>query len=66
VGPGRGGGARGGAAGAPAAGGGAAVGQQRVALAECFGADNGRVARIILWTTAAAFFSVSGVVALLG
>ncbi len=35
-------------------------------LAERFGADNGRVARIILWTTAAAFFSFSGVVALLG
>ncbi|WP_345535788.1 AEC family transporter [Variovorax defluvii] len=26
-------------------------------LAERFGADNGRIARIILWTTAAAFFS---------
>jgi hypothetical protein len=26
-------------------------------LAERFGADNGRIARIILWTTAIAFFS---------
>ncbi|MDB5731409.1 MAG: transporter, partial [Variovorax sp.] len=26
-------------------------------LAERFGADNGRVARIILWTTVVAFFS---------
>jgi predicted permease len=26
-------------------------------LAERFGADNGRIARIILWTTVAAFFS---------
>jgi malonate transporter len=26
-------------------------------LAERFGADNGRIARIILWTTAVAFFS---------
>jgi predicted permease len=26
-------------------------------LAERFGADNGRIARVILWTTAAAFFS---------
>ena len=33
-------------------------------LAERFGADNGRVARIILWSTAAAFFSFSAVVAL--
>ena len=33
-------------------------------LAERFGADNGRVARIILWSTALAFFSFSGVVAL--
>ncbi|MDO5624753.1 MAG: AEC family transporter, partial [Pseudomonadota bacterium] len=30
-------------------------------LAERFGADNGRVARIILWTTALAFFSFAGV-----
>mgnify|MGYP003605322286 FL=1 len=34
-------------------------------LAERFGADNGRIARIILWSTAVAFFSFSGVVALL-
>lgn len=34
-------------------------------LAERFGADNGRVARIILLTTALAFFSFSGAVALL-
>lgn len=34
-------------------------------LAERFGADNGRVARVILWTTAVAFFSFSAVVALL-
>lgn len=34
-------------------------------LAERFGADNGRVARIILWSTALAFFSFSGVVALM-
>lgn len=34
-------------------------------LAERFGADNGRVARIILWSTAAAFFSFSAAVALL-
>ena len=33
-------------------------------LAERFGADNGRVARIILWTTVVAFFSFSGAVAL--
>lgn len=33
-------------------------------LAERFGADNGRVARIILWSTAAAFLSFSAVVAL--
>ncbi len=32
-------------------------------LAERFGADNGRIARIILWSTALAFFSFSGVVA---
>lgn len=35
-------------------------------LAERFGADNGRVARVILWSTALAFFSFSAVVALLG
>ena len=35
-------------------------------LAERFGADNGRVARVILWSTAVAFFSFSGVVALVG
>ena len=35
-------------------------------LAERFGADNGRVARVILWSTAVAFFSFSAVVALLG
>lgn len=35
-------------------------------LAERFGADNGRIARIILWSTALAFFSFSGVVALQG
>ncbi len=35
-------------------------------LAERFGADNGRVARIILWTTALAFVSFSAAVALLG
>ncbi len=34
-------------------------------LAERFGADNGRIARIILWSTAAAFFTFSGAVALL-
>lgn len=34
-------------------------------LAERFGADNGRIARIILWTTASAFFSFSAAVALL-
>ena len=34
-------------------------------LAERFGADTGRIARIILLTTAAAFLSFSGVVALL-
>ena len=28
-------------------------------LAERYGADNGRVARIILWSTAVAFFSFS-------
>jgi malonate transporter and related proteins len=33
-------------------------------LAERFGADDGRIARIILLTTAAAFFTFSGVVAL--
>jgi len=35
-------------------------------LAERLGADNGRIARIILVTTAASFFSFSAVVALLG
>jgi malonate transporter len=34
-------------------------------LAERFGADNGRIARIILLTTAAAFFTFSGAVAVL-
>lgn len=34
-------------------------------LAERYGADNGRVARIILWTTALAFFTFSAVVALI-
>lgn len=34
-------------------------------LAERFGADNGRIARIILVTTAAAFFTFSGAVALM-
>ncbi len=34
-------------------------------LAERFGADNGRIARIILWSTAAAFLTFSGAVALL-
>ena len=34
-------------------------------LAERFGADNGRVARVILWSTALAFFTFSGFVALL-
>ncbi len=34
-------------------------------LAERFGADNGRIARIILLTTAAAFLTFSGAVALL-
>jgi predicted permease len=34
-------------------------------LAERYGADNGRVARIILYSTAAAFFTFSGAVALL-
>ena len=32
-------------------------------LAERFGADNGRIARVILWSTAVAFFSFSGIVA---
>ncbi len=34
-------------------------------LAERLGADNGRIARIILWSTAAAFFTFSAAVALL-
>ena len=34
-------------------------------LAEKFGADNGRIARIILVSTAAAFFTFSGAVALM-
>ena len=34
-------------------------------LAERFGADNGRIARVILWSTALAFFSFSGFVALM-
>ena len=34
-------------------------------LAERFGADNGRIARIILVSTAAAFLTFSGAVALL-
>jgi len=34
-------------------------------LAERFGADNGRIARIILWTTAIAFLSFSATVSLL-
>jgi predicted permease len=34
-------------------------------LAEKFGADNGRIARIILVSTAMAFFTFSGAVALL-
>jgi predicted permease len=34
-------------------------------LAERFGADNGRIARIILVSTAAAFFTFSGAVSLL-
>lgn len=34
-------------------------------LAERFGADNGRIARIILWSTAAAFLTFSGAAALL-
>ena len=34
-------------------------------LAERFGADNGRIARIILVSTAAAFFSFSAAVALM-
>ena len=34
-------------------------------LAELFGADTGRIARIILLTTAAAFLTFSGAVALL-
>lgn len=34
-------------------------------LAERFGADNGRVARVILWSTAAAFLTFSGVVAVM-
>jgi malonate transporter len=34
-------------------------------LAERFGANNGRIARIILWSTVLAFFSFSGAVALL-
>ena len=35
-------------------------------LAERFGADTGRIARIILLTTAAAFLTFSAVVAMLG
>jgi malonate transporter len=35
-------------------------------LAEKFGADNGRIARIILVSTAAAFVSFSAAVSLLG
>ncbi len=35
-----------------------------VLLAERFGADNGRIARIILWSTVAAFFTFSAAVAL--
>jgi len=34
-------------------------------LAERFGADNGRIARIILWTTVATFFSFPLAVGLL-
>ncbi len=34
-------------------------------LAERFGADNGRVARVILWSTALAFITFSGLVAVL-
>jgi len=34
-------------------------------LAERFGADNGRIARIILVSTAAAFFTFAGAVALM-
>jgi hypothetical protein len=34
-------------------------------LAEKFGADNGRIARIILLSTVLAFFTFSGAVALL-
>ena len=34
-------------------------------LAERYGADNGRIARVILYSTAAAFFTFSGAVALL-
>jgi predicted permease len=34
-------------------------------LAERFGADNGRIARIILVSTAAAFFTFSGAVSLM-
>ena len=34
-------------------------------LAERFGADAGRIARIVLWTTALAFLSFSAAVALL-
>ena len=37
----------------------------RAMLAERFGADNGRIARIILVSTAAAFLTFSGAVALL-
>jgi uncharacterized membrane protein YcjF (UPF0283 family) len=35
-------------------------------LAERYGADNGRIARIILVTTVLAFFSFTGLASLLG
>jgi predicted permease len=36
-----------------------------VLLAERYGADSGRIARIVLLTTASAFFTFSGAVALM-
>jgi predicted permease len=35
-------------------------------LAERFGADTGRIARVVLWTTACAFVTFSGAVGSLG
>ena len=43
-----------------------AIGEQCLLLAERFRADNGRIARIILWSTALAFLSFSLTVRLMG